>query len=149
VEEEGIYMKKLFSWVRDTFSVESDSDQSIGRQGEGQDYVELDSLQNEDIKSKVVVRPYVLEDFSDIKEILDTLREGTTIALINIKPLKDKDLVELKRSINKLKKTCDAIKGDIAGFGDDYIVVTPSFARIYRSKASSASSAVEDDEELQ
>ncbi len=142
-------MKKLFSWVRDTFSVESDSDQSIGRQGEGQDYVELDSLQNEDIKSKVVVRPYVLEDFSDIKEILDTLREGTTIALINIKPLKDKDLVELKRSINKLKKTCDAIKGDIAGFGDDYIVVTPSFARIYRSKASSASSAVEDDEELQ
>jgi len=86
---------------------------------------------------------------TDIKEILDTLKEGTTIALINIKPLKDKDLVELKRSINKLKKTCDAIKGDIAGFGDDYIVVTPSFARIYRSKASSASSAVEDDEELQ
>jgi len=125
-------MKKLFSWVRDTFSVEGDSYQEI-KSGQD-DYVELDSLQSEELKSKVVVRPYVLEDFSDIKEILDTLREGYTIALVNIKPLKDKDLVELKRSINKLKKTCDAIKGDIAGFGDDYIVVTPSFARIYRTK---------------
>lgn len=129
-------MKKLFSWVRDTFSVEGDSYQEI-KSGQD-DYVELDSLQSEELKSKVVVRPYVLEDFSDIKEILDTLREGYTIALVNIKPLKDKDLVELKRSINKLKKTCDAIKGDIAGFGDDYIVVTPSFARIYRTKTLSS-----------
>jgi len=48
--------------------------------------------------------------------------------------LKDKDLVELKRAINKLKKTCDAINGDIAGFGEDYIVITPSFGKIYRSK---------------
>ena len=50
------------------------------------------------------------------------------------KRFKDKDLVELKRAINKLKKTCEAIEGDIAGFGDDYIVVTPSFAEIYRTK---------------
>ena len=76
-----------------------------------------------------------MEDFSDIKEILDAIREGYTIALINIKPLKDKDLVELKRAINKLKKTCDAIDGDIAGFGDDYVVVTPSFAEIHRTKS--------------
>ena len=130
-------MKKLFSWVRDTFRVESEAGQD-SKSGQ-EDYVELDTLQGEESKSKVVVRPYVLEDFSNVKEILDTLREGYTIALINIKPLKDKDLVELKRSINKLKKTCDAIKGDIAGFGDDYIVVTPSFARIYRSKGGSSS----------
>jgi len=61
------------------------------------------------------------------------LREGTTIALINIRPLKDKDIIELKRAVNKLKKTCDAIEGDIAGFGEDWIVVTPSFAQIYRT----------------
>ena len=48
--------------------------------------------------------------------------------------LKDKDIVELKRAINKLKKTCDAIDGDVAGFGDDWICVTPSFAQIYRAK---------------
>ncbi len=96
-------------------------------------YVELDT-ESDDIKSKIVVRPFMIEDFEDIKPILDSLREGYTIALINIKPLKDKDLVELKRAINKLKKTTDAIEGEIAGFGEDYIVVTPAFAKIYRGK---------------
>jgi len=33
-----------------------------------------------------------------------------------------------------LKKTTDAINGDIAGFGDGCLVVTPSFAGVYRSK---------------
>ena len=96
-----------------------------------EEYVELDTA--EDGTSKVMVRPFTIEDFSDIKPILDVLREGNTIVLVNIKPLKDKDLIELKRAVNKLKNTCDAIEGDIAGFGDDYMVITPSFAHIYRS----------------
>lgn len=100
-----------------------------------EDYVELDTEKESGIKQKVIVRPYSMEDFSDIKEILDSLRDGNIIALINIRPLKDKDLVELKRAINKLKKTCDAINGDVAGFGDDYIVATPAFARIERAKS--------------
>ncbi len=98
------------------------------------DYVEI-SGESESPRhggSKVVVRPFVVEDFTDVKAILDVLREGYTIALINIRPLKDKDLIELKRAINKLKKTTDAIEGDIAGFGDDYVVIVPSFAEIYR-----------------
>ena len=97
----------------------------------GSDYVEL----NQDAtmeKAKITIRPFSLESFEDVKPILDTLREGHTIALINIRPLKDKDLVELKRAINKLKKTADAIEGDIAGFGENWIAATPSFARIYR-----------------
>ncbi len=96
-------------------------------------YLELDSELSEQ-KSKVVVRPFVLQDFEDIKPILDSLREGYTIALVNIKPLKDKDLVELKRAVGKLKKTTDAIEGEIAGFGEDYIVATPAFASIHRSR---------------
>ena len=96
-----------------------------------EEYVELDAADTGGM-SKVTVRPFSIEDFSDIKQILDALREGKTIALINIKPLKEKDLIELKRAVNKLKNTCDAIEGDIAGFSDDYIVATPSFATIYR-----------------
>jgi len=97
-----------------------------------EEYVELD--QGKEEKSRIIVRPYVMEEFEDIKGILDCLREGSTIALINIKPLKDKDLIELKRAINKLRKTCDAIEGDIAGFGEDYIVAVPYFAKIHRAK---------------
>ncbi len=100
------------------------------KQGE-QEYVELDTTPSE-IRGKVVVRPFVIDAFEGIKEVLDSLREGYTIAIVNIKPLKDKDIIELKRAINKLKKTTDAISGDIAGFGDDYIIVTPNFAKIHR-----------------
>jgi SepF-like predicted cell division protein (DUF552 family) len=100
----------------------------------GEDYLEIDAVeQRVAARSKVVVKPFVVNEFSDVKHALDALREGYTIALINIKPLKDKDLVELKRVVNKLKKTCDAIDGDIAGFGEDWIVVTPSFAEVYRT----------------
>ncbi len=97
------------------------------------DYIEIDPGQKSD-KSKVTVRPFIIEDFSDIKPTLDALREGYTIALVNIRPLKDRDMVELKRAVNKLKKTCEAIEGDIAGFGDDWIVITPSFANVYRNR---------------
>ncbi len=99
------------------------------------EYVEIDTSKDIGKKTKVVVKPYVVEDFNDIKDVLDALREGYTIALINIKTLKDRDIVELKRTVNKLKKTCDAIEGDIAGFGEDWIVVTPSFAQVYRSQS--------------
>src|SRR3989338_4455865 len=82
---------------------------------EGENYVELESgSSSKEDKAKVLVRPFVMEEFEDIKPVLDVLREGTTIALINIKPLREKDLVELKRAISKLRKTCEAIEGDIA-----------------------------------
>ncbi len=98
------------------------------------EYVELDtSSDHRNSNSKIVVRPFVLDDFADIKIILETLRESNTICLINIGPLREKDMIELKRAINKLKKTVEAIDGEIAGFGEDYIVVTPSFAEIYKN----------------
>ena len=97
-------------------------------------YVELSTDDSSRVQSKITVRPFVLEDFADVKFILDSIREGYTVALINIRPLKDKDLVELKRAVSKLKKTTEAIEGDIAGFGDDWICICPSFAQIYRER---------------
>jgi len=107
------------------------------------DYVEIDTNVSRGGKAKILVRPFVIQDFADIKPVLDSLREGMTIALINIRQLKDRDIVELKRAVSKLKKTCDAIEGDIAGFGEDWIVVTPSFAQIHRGMDIAASAAEE------
>ena len=121
---------KIFSNIKDRiFSRKKEEFEDFG-----EDYVEINTEKEIGQKAKVVVKPFVIENFEDIKETLDALREGYTIALINIKPIKDKDIVELKRAVNKLKKTCDAIEGEIAGFGEDYIVVTPGFAKIHRSK---------------
>ena len=119
----------IFSKVKEKFTKEDYLSEGIDN-----DYVEIDTEISKEKKSKIIIRPFVIEDFTDIKPALDALREGMTVSLLNIKPLKDKDIVELKRAINKVKKTCDAIDGDIAGFGEDWIVVTPSFAQVYRSK---------------
>ena len=123
------FLDNLKGKVGDLFG--GSDDEFAGESG-GQEYVELANDAPKPGKGKIIVRPFIIEDFTDVKAILESLREGTTIALVNIKPLKDKDLIELKRAINKLKKTTDAIEGDIAGFGDDYVVVTPSFATVYR-----------------
>lgn len=131
----NIKMKETFLNIKNKLMKSFGSSTDAVSEEKGEEYVQLGPEEGSDQKSNVVVRPFVLEDFSDVKPVLDDLREGYTIALVNIKPLKDKDLVELKRAVNKLKKTCDAIEGEIAGFGEDYIVVCPSFATIYRTKA--------------
>ncbi len=101
----------------------------------GEDYLEIDTEKlGKTPKAKIMIRPFVIKEFEDVKAALDALREGYTIALVNIRPLKDKDIIELKRAVNKLKKTCDAINGDIAGFSEDWIVVTPSFAHVFRGE---------------
>ncbi len=130
---EGVKMKDFFLHLKDKFSRPIEEEDGMEQ---NDTYVELGNApQKEDSGSKVIVRPFVIEEFEDIKEILDVLREGSTIALVNIKPLKDKDLIELKRAISKLRKTCEAIDGDIAGFGEDYVMAVPYFARIHRNKS--------------
>ncbi len=128
-------MKDFFLQLKEKFSGREIDEEEIAAVT-GEDYVELSAggSTKTETQSKVIVRPFVMEDFEDIKPVLDSLREGHTVALINIKPLKDKDLVELKRAVNKLRKTCEAIDGDIAGFGEDYIVAVPYFAKIHREK---------------
>ena len=107
-------MKKFIMSIRDKVKNwgfdDDDSDEFE------EEYLELDTSVKRSSSKRVIVRPFILEDFSDIKPVLDSLREGNTICLVNIKPLKEKDIVELKRAINKLKKTTDATDGDIAGF---------------------------------
>jgi len=100
---------------------------------ESEEYVEIDLNSVEAKDAKVIVKPFVLRQFDDINEILNSLREGYTIAVIDIKILKTKDIIELKRAIAKIKKTVDAIEGSIAGFGENVIIVTPKFAQIHRT----------------
>jgi len=111
----------------------------------GEEYIEIDVSKDIGSKAKIIVRPFLLKEYDEVSRILEILREGTTIALIDIKALKNKDIVELKRAIAKLKKTTDALEGNIAGFGENMIIITPAFAKIHKAAkpAESAFSKVE------
>lgn len=105
----------------------------MGKGEDSDDYVEIDLNPNAELKSKILVRPFTLRQFDDVNEILNALREGYTIAVIDIKPMKTKDVIELKRAVAKIKKTVEALEGSIAGFGEHTILATPSFAEVYRA----------------
>ena len=93
-------MADFFSKLKEKMNAGS----KVLEETEEQGYVEIGTDSAVEERAKITVRPFVIEDFEGVKPILDSLRVGNTIALVNIKPLKDKDLVELKRAINKLKK---------------------------------------------
>lgn len=101
---------------------------------DNQEYLEID-LEQEKKESKVLVKLFVLKNYEEINEILNALREGYTIAIIDIKPLRQRDSIELKRAVAKIKKTTDALEGSIAGFGENLLIVTPFFASIHKEVA--------------
>jgi len=103
--------------------------------GSENEYLEIDVGGKEEKENKINVRLFTLKQYEDINAILNALREGYTIAIIDVKKLRQKDSLELKRAISKLKKTTDALEGSIKGFSNeqpDIIIVTPSFAKIER-----------------
>ena len=104
---------------------------ALGKDSE-EEYIELDLGEETIKKAKVLVKTFSLKTFDDVNSILNSLREGYTIGVIDIKSLRQKDMIELKRAISKIKKTADALEGSIAGFGENTIIVTPSFAEIYK-----------------
>jgi uncharacterized protein len=94
------------------------------------DYIEVDDM-GKSAHSHFMIRIETLTDFADTNAIQEYVRKGN-IVWVKIKPLKEKDMGELKRSIDRLRKTCIAINGDIAGVDDDFIVLTPPGIIVHR-----------------
>jgi SepF-like predicted cell division protein (DUF552 family) len=97
----------------------------------GEEYIEID-LEKEKTEQKVAVKLFNLKNYEEVNDILNALREGLTIVMVDIKTLRQKDSIELKRAISKIKKTVDALEGNIAGFGENLVVATPAFAKIQK-----------------
>ena len=96
-----------------------------------EEFIELDTDDVETPSGKVPIKVDKLEDFTDTDRVQKHIRNGN-IVLVKIKALRGKDISELKRAIEKLRKTCMAINGDIAGIDEDWVIMTPSFAHVAR-----------------
>ena len=98
----------------------------------GEEYMEVNLMDADEKKmGKLGIKIESMDDFSDADRILKQIREGVVIFL-KIKGLRDKDMGELKRAVEKLKKGVAANNGDIAGVEQDWLVLTPQFAVIHR-----------------
>ncbi len=102
---------------------------------EAEDITETNYLEIDEIDSshhgKFMIRVETLSEFSDTSIIQEYVRNGD-IVWVRIKPLKEKDITELKRAVDRLRKTCVAINGDVAGIDEDFLVLTPPGVSIHR-----------------
>lgn len=95
------------------------------------DFVELDAEMTE-TNEKVVIRAETLREFSDVENVQEHLRNNH-IVWVNIQPLKNKAMTDLKRAVKRLKKTVKSINGDMAGVDEEWIIASPEYAEIARS----------------
>lgn len=98
---------------------------------EGEDFVEVNPAPE---NSNVSVKIDSLVSYADTDRVQQSLREGNVIFL-RIRDLREKDINELKRAVDKLRKTITAMNGDVVGVDEDFLVLTPQYAKIYRGKA--------------
>lgn len=103
----------------------------FGKKISAGEFIELDTTDADAPSGKIPIKIEKLADFIDTDRIQKAARNGS-IVLVRIKELKEKDLSELKRAIDKLRKTCVAMNGDIVGIDENYILLTPNFAHVVR-----------------
>ena len=96
---------------------------------------ELDTSSTGGHEDKLVdVRVFVLDDYENIRDILDIIRGERTMCLIDIHLLRNKDPDELRRAVDKLKKTVSAVGGELVGFHENWILAAPRNVHIHKGK---------------
>lgn len=101
-----------------------------------EDYLSIGEV---DVKSHkenklLEVKVFVLDDYENIRDILDVVRGEKTMCLIDIHLLRNKDPDELRRAIDKLKKTVEAVNGEVVGFHENWVLAAPGNVHIHKGK---------------
>ena len=97
-----------------------------------EDDIQTSSNASRNFKIKV----FKLNDSSQLRNILDKIREENYLCLIDIHILKARDLDSLRNVIYKIQKTAQNIGGDVVGFSHDWIMVYPKSFSVEKSKKS-------------
>ncbi|RLG55769.1 MAG: hypothetical protein DRN88_05250 [Candidatus Hydrothermarchaeota archaeon] len=99
------------------------------------EYVELQVMGEE---SSFVAFPerYVkvckLKGFADIDISARELSNGNMV-ILDIKPLAERNMTELKHAIDEIKDICLSMGGDIAGLAEYHLILTPPGVKIDRT----------------
>jgi SepF-like predicted cell division protein (DUF552 family) len=96
-----------------------------------EEFIEVNVMDSEHKTGRLGIKVEKLNDFSDTDRVLKAVRTGN-IVFLKIKGLRDKDLGELKRAVEKLKKTVIANNGDIAGVEEEWLILTPEYVVVER-----------------
>jgi SepF-like predicted cell division protein (DUF552 family) len=86
---------------------------------------------------KNYLKAFVLHSLQDLDKIESEVESGN-IMIVRVSPLAKKSVEDVKLAVGKLNRFTEKIGGDIARLGEERIVITPSFIRIWRKKSNGA-----------
>ena len=96
-----------------------------------EEFTEIPSETEQGEKVKVFIEK--IEGLADSDRIIKKVRTGS-IVIARIKELRESNVDELKHCISKIKTSCAVFQGDLAGVGDEWLLITPSSVRINRGE---------------
>ena len=82
--------------------------------------------------AKMFVRIGEIQRYEDLKEFTDYVYGGNVL-ILDFSPIAEEEVL-LKRITNDLKKMASDINGDIAGIGNNLMIISPSDVKIDRRK---------------
>jgi hypothetical protein len=103
--------------------------------GEGGGYVDLEKYveaTGEQTGAKMYVRVGEIQRYEDLKEFTDYVYGGNVL-ILDFSPIAEEEVI-LKRITQDLKKMMKEIDGDIAGIGNNLMILAPSQVKVERRK---------------
>jgi len=100
------------------------------------DYAKLNLDDYEDVEEVEPAEMYIrIAQLKNLKDVVDLKKEiyDGNILFIDISLIKQ-DKFNLDRAVKELKQVVQDVHGDIAGIGDEQVIVAPMGVRIDRSK---------------
>ncbi len=85
-----------------------------------------------EVRSRLKLSLMMMERYADIEKILSRFRKADTVLLIRVSHLRDKDMNELKKAVDRLKTHCEVTGSDLAALDDSWIVLVPPVVEIVR-----------------
>lgn len=73
-----------------------------------------------------------MKGFADVDTTAQELADGN-IVILDIKPLAERSMNELKHAVEEMKSVCLSMGGDIAGISEYHLIMTPPTVKIERA----------------
>jgi len=94
-----------------------------------------------EVPEKVYLKALPLRDLEDVEMIKQEVKSGNVL-ILKVSPLAKKSIDDVKTAVSELLEFTQSVGGDIARLGEERVVITPAFIRIWREKATAAGGAL-------
>ena len=91
--------------------------------------------------SKVYLKALPLRDLEDVDMVKREVKSGN-ILILKVSPLAKKSIDDVKKAVSELLEFTQLVGGDIARLGEERVVITPSFIKIWREKTTATTGAL-------